>query len=579
MMSSGKKLSARYLSLLICLIATLLTACGGGGTTTTQPNKPTKAPASQQVYRSPIVASDISTFDPGQGTDLNSIAAIDMVFTGLVQMNDQLKVQPQLAKSWLTSSDGLTWTFTLKSGLKFSDGTPLTAKDVVYSIDRALSPTIANLNGVSLIYLGLIKDSDKRTAGKVPTLINDSLLTPDDTTVVIKLNKATAYFLQALTYPTSYVVEKSVIDKWGLKWSDHLNDNGGQGGAGPFMVKSYDHATGIKFIPNPNYYGAKPQLQEVDFPFVKDNNTNYQLYQTGQVDNTLIPSQYLSGAMSKKDQFRRVPELWIYYYGMNYLVKPFDNIKIRQALELAINKDVLVHSIWKDRYVATNHIVPNGMPGYNQSLTGPDGKANTSGDTTLAKQLFAQGLQEEGLTAASFPVIKFTYSNTSPDAANEITTVLNMWQNVLGINSIKTDPVEPQKLFSEISNTTNNRTLALWRVDWIADYPDPQDWLTLQFDKGSPDNNMNYGQNSTADATTQQQVQQQLEQADVMNDQAARYQTYNKAEQQLVNDVAWLPVEQVALTYLLKPYVVGVIDNAQDLIPPDDWANVYIATH
>jgi peptide/nickel transport system substrate-binding protein/oligopeptide transport system substrate-binding protein len=562
MMSSGKKLSARYLPLLICLIATLLTACGGGGTTTTQPNKPTKAPASQQVYRSPIVASDISTFDPGQGTDLNSIAAIDMVFTGLVQMNDQLKVQPQLAKSWLTSSDGLTWTFTLKSGLKFSDGTPLTAKDVVYSIDRALSPTIANLNGVSLIYLGLIKDSDKRTAGKVPTLINDSLLTPDDTTVVIKLNKATAYFLQALTYPTSYVVEKSVIDKWGLKWSDHLNDNGGQGGAGPFMVKSYDHATGIKFIPNPNYYGTKPQLQEVDFPFVKDNNTNYQLYQTGQVDNTLIPSQYLSGAMSK-----------------NYLVKPFDNIKIRQALELAINKDVIVHSIWKDRYVATNHIVPNGMPGYNQSLTGPDGKANTSGDTTLAKQLFAQGLQEEGLTAASFPVIKFTYSKTSPDTANEVTTVLNMWQNVLGINSIKTDPVEPQKLFSEISNTTNNRTLALWRVDWIADYPDPQDWLTLQFDKGSPDNNMNYGQNSTADATTQQQVQQQLEQADVMNDQAARYQTYNKAEQQLVNDVAWLPVEQVALTYLLKPYVVGVIDNAQDLIPPDDWANVYIATH
>src|SRR4051812_24021300 len=190
MMSSGKKLSARYLSLLICLVATLLTAGGGGGTTTAQPKKPTKPPASQQVYRSPIVASDISTFDPGQGTDLNSIAAIDMVFTGLVQMNDQLKVQPQLAKSWLTSSDGLTWTFTLKSGLKFSDGTPLTSKDVVYSIDRALSPTISNLNGVSLIYLGLIKDSDKRTAGKVPTLINDSLLTPDDTTVVIKLNKS-----------------------------------------------------------------------------------------------------------------------------------------------------------------------------------------------------------------------------------------------------------------------------------------------------------------------------------------------------------------------------------------------------
>ncbi len=577
-MLSGKKFSARNFSLLMCLMVMLLTACGGG-TTTNQPTKPSKAPSSQQVYRSPIVASDISTFDPGQGTDLDSIAAIDMVFTGLVEMNDQLKVQPQLAKSWVTSSDGLTWTFTLKPNLKFSDGTPLTSKDVVYSIDRALSPTISNLNGVSLTYLGLIKDSDKRTTGKVATLINDSLLTPDDNTVVIKLNKSTAYFLQALTYPTSYVVEKSVIDKWGLKWSDHLNDNGGQGGDGPFMVKSYDHATGIKFIPNPYYYGPKPQLQEVDFPFVKDNNTNYQLYQSGQVDNTAIPSQYMSGAISKKDQYRRVPELWIFYYGINYLVKPFDNIKIRQALELAINKDVIVHSIWKDRYVATNHIVPSGMPGYNQSLTGPDGTASTAGNTTLAKQLFAQGLQEEGLTAATFPVIKFTYSNNSLDGANEVTTVLNMWQNVLGITSIKADPVEKQKLFSEISNTTNNQNLALWRVDWIADYPDPQDWLTLQFDKGSPNNNMNYGQNSTSDAATQQQVQQQLEQADVMTDPSTRYQTYNKAEQQLVNDVAWLPVEQVALTYLLKPYVVGVIDNAQDLIPPDDWTNVYIASH
>src|SRR5437763_16649730 len=113
-MLSGKTFATRFLPLLLCLTTLLLAACGGSGNNSTpsQSAKPGKASPSQQIYRSPIVASDISTFDPGQGTDLNSIAAIDMVFTGLVVMNDQLKVQPQLARSWSQSSDGLTWTFT-----------------------------------------------------------------------------------------------------------------------------------------------------------------------------------------------------------------------------------------------------------------------------------------------------------------------------------------------------------------------------------------------------------------------------------------------------------------------------------
>ena len=92
-----------------------------------------------------------------------------------------------------------------------------------------------------------------------------------------------------------------------------------------------------------------------------------------------------------------------------------------------------------------------------------------------------------------------------------------------------------------------------WYSGWVADYPDPQDWTTLQFDKGVPNNNINYGQNTSSDAATQQQVQQQLEAADINPDQTARLQAYMQAEQQLVNDVAWLPMEQVASSQVLKP--------------------------
>ena len=570
----------RFLISLLCLVTmVLLAACGNGNSTGPTSSKPAAAPKDQQIFRSPDAVNDIVTFDPGQATDLASIGAINLVFTGLVAENDQLQVQPQLAHDYSVSSDGLTWTFHLRPNLKFSDGTALTSQDVAYSIDRALSPTIYNLNGISLTYLGLIQGATDRTTGKLSSMIGKGITTPDANTVVLHVTTRTAYFLQALTYPAADIVEKSVIDKWGLKWSDHLSDNGGQGGDGPFKVSDYNHSTGITFVPNTSYYGPQPQLQKVQFPFVKDTSTNYLEYQANQVEETAIPNANNAQASALTNQFHKVPQLAINYYGMNYLVKPFDNIKIRQAFALAINKDVIVQHVLNGQAIATNHIVPKGMPGYDSNLTGPDGVAGTKGDPAKARALLTEGMQEEHLTLATFPTIKLTYSNASTQNKDEVTTVIQMWQQVLGINAVKPDPVDTSTLFKEISNTTNNTSLQMWKADWYADYPDPQDWITLQFDKGMASNNMNYGQNKSANATQQQALQQQMEQADTMTDNDARMKAYNTIEQQLVNDVAWLPMQQVITTYLLKPYVIGIVDNAQSLTPPNDWGSIYIAKH
>jgi peptide/nickel transport system substrate-binding protein/oligopeptide transport system substrate-binding protein len=119
----------------------------------------------------------------------------------------------------------------------------------------------------------------------------------------------------------------------------------------------------------------------------------------------------------------------------------------------------------------------------------------------------------------------------------------------------------------------------MWAIGWIAEYPDPKDLTTLQFGKGSPYNNSNYGQNKSSDTVQQQQVQQQLAQADVNTDANARFQMYNQAEQQLVNDVAWLPMFQSNAARLLKPYVVGRVYTGLGLVRPNDWANVFIAQH
>src|SRR5947209_11269712 len=229
-MRHGKRFIGMLLPTLVCLLSLLVAACGGSSGGNSTSNSGTKAPANQQIYRWAFRLPDINTFDPGISTDATSINAINMVFTGLVQLDDNLNIQPQMAQSYDKSSDGLTYTFHLRQGLKFSDGTKLDANDVAYSIDRSLSPAINSQSGVALTYLGLIKGAADRTAGKVNTVIGSGIVVQDPNTLVNHLTQPAAYFLDAITYPTAYVVEKSVIDKWGQKWTDHLSDNGGQGG-------------------------------------------------------------------------------------------------------------------------------------------------------------------------------------------------------------------------------------------------------------------------------------------------------------------------------------------------------------
>jgi oligopeptide transport system substrate-binding protein len=287
-MHFGKKMSTGILPALLCLVAIFMVACGTGGGGNNGGTTVTKAPTSQQVFidAAPVEGvSDINTFDPGLTTDVPSSAAINMVFTGLVQLNDKLQVVGQEAASYSEGSDGVTWTFHLKPNLKFSDGTQLTSADVAYSIDRALQP--AEKSPVGPIYLALIKDSDKLVAGKIKTVIGDSVLTPDPNTVVLIANKKASYFLDALTYPCSYTIEKSLIDKYGKNFADHLTEGGG---SGPWKVSKYAHGQEIDFVPNPNYYGAKPQLSTVRMPFYKQTDTAYRAYQAGQVDYAGVPS-------------------------------------------------------------------------------------------------------------------------------------------------------------------------------------------------------------------------------------------------------------------------------------------------
>jgi oligopeptide transport system substrate-binding protein len=553
----------------------LVAACGGSNGNSPAGVSTTKAAANKQVFVRPYAQSDLKTLDPAQETDLYSAQAITMVFSGLVELDDQGKIQGALAQSYSIAPDNVTWTFHLRSGLKFSDGTALTSTDVAYSIDRALQP--ATKSPYAPGYLALIKDSDKLNAGKIKTIIGDSIKTPDANTVIIVTSKPSGYFLDALSVQTSYIVEKSVIDKYGANWTDHLSSGGG---SGPFVVSKYTHGKEIDFTPNPYYYGAKPQLKEVVRPFYAAADTIYKAYQVDQVDFAgSIPTANLPAAEALPDhQYHLAPSLANAYYAMNYLVKPFDNIKVREAFDLALDKDAIVKDVYKGEFIASNHIVPQGMPGYNPNLMRSNGIKDTASHAALAKQLFTEGLKEDGLTLATLPPITFTVSSQgSTDARNEFAAEQQMWQSALGV-SVKFDDIDFNKLLTDTEDATNNpKGIMAWGIGWIADYPDPQDWTTLQFDNGAVNNNENYGQNHSPDVTQQVQTQKLLEQADSNLNTTQRLQQYETAEQQLVNDVAWMTVYQQASPYAIKPCVQGVVINSSDITPPNDWPNIYIS--
>jgi oligopeptide transport system substrate-binding protein len=576
-MQTSKKFAMGSLPIFLCLLVTLLTACGGTPNTgPSTPAAPTKASADKQILVTPYGGlSDLSTLDPALVTDLYSSQAIYYLYTGLVELDDNGNVIDVLAASHKVADDGVTWTFTLRDNAKFSDGNPITSTDVAFSIDRALQP--ATKSPSASYYLGLIKDSDKLSAGKIKTLIGDSIMTPDPKTVIMIANKKAAYFLYTLTYPTSFVIEKSLVDKYGAKFTDHLTEGGC---SGPWNLSQYIRGKEIDFVPNPNYFGKHPQLSKLIRPFYKVADTAYRAYQVGQVDSAGVPTAQLASAKAlPNNQFHQAPLLANSYFAMNYLVKPFDNIHIRQAFALALNKDLIAHNIYKDTVIATNHIIPQGMPGYNPNLTGPAGVKGTAGDPNLAKQLFQQGLQEEGLTRATLPPIILTTSTTgSADARNENAAEQQMWQSVLGV-SVKINDIDFNKLLVDTQAAINNpKGIQMWEIGWIADYPDPQDWTSIQFGNGAYNNDMNYGQNNSTDKDQQIATQQLLAQADVNPNNTERLQQYMKAEQQLVNDVAWLPVFQQEYAFVRKPCVVGVVNNSFDLTPPDDWANIYVST-
>ena len=505
--STGRRLVLFLLCLL--LLAPMATACRGGNTLN-------------------LAGSGPTTLDPALAADSTSAMYIFQLFSGLVRLDQNLQVAPDIASSWDTSSDGKMYTFHLRHDVKFDDGKPVTAADFKYSWERALNPATGSLTAGT--YLNDIVGAEDVLSGITTQISGVKIL--DDYTIQATINAAKSYFLEKMAYPTAFVVDQTDVQS-GSTWWRHPN------GTGPFKLQQWQ-GQALVLERNDNYYGEQAKLSQVVFRLTGENPM--QLYQEGSLDISPVSADYMglvtdpSNPISKElDVF---PELSLYYIGFNCSTPPFDDASVRQAFYLAVDKSRVI-SLTTDNVVAVaNGILPPGMPGYNTNLQG------LQFDPEKAKQLIAASKYGN---VSNLPPIVLTTSGVGGHISGILGGVIEEWRSNLGVE-VTVRQLESQTFLYG----PNQEKDQLFDAGWLADYPDPQDFLDLLFHAGAHNNIGNYS-NPRLDSL--------LDQAAIEQDSNARLKMYQAAEQLVVQDAAILPLffgtNYVVIKSYVKDYVLS----------------------
>jgi oligopeptide transport system substrate-binding protein len=532
--------------LLLSTLLIMLAACGGASTTTPTING-TPTLASSQVLTFPNVGTrDIGVLDPALGPDSNSAIAVGMIYTGLVKFDKNLNVMPDQA-TWVISPDNKVYTFNLKQGITFSDGTPVTAQSYVYTLTRALLPDVKS--PIASFFLGPIAGSDNVSNGKTRTLTGVKAI--DKNTLQITLKQPAAYFLQIMANSIAYPLNQKIINQYGqTDWVNHAASNGI--GTGPFMVKEWDHNTKMVLVPNPQWYGAKTKLTEVDMLFVNDQSTAFKAYQAGQYNFVWnIGPQDLTDAKSMPG-YTSESLLQTDLLFFSNKMAPFNNAAVRQAFAYAIDKETLATAIFKGSAVPAPTIIPPGMPGYQPNYQG----------LAYDKSKALAALQNAYPDVSKVPPITFSFPN-SQVSQSEASALQQMWQSALGIQ-VKLLSVE----LNAYNTETANHQVQFGFTQWSADFPDPYDWLTLNLFSTASNNSGDWN-NPQFDQTVTQAEQTTGD---------TRIQLYNKAEQIAISDVGWLPLDHQAMSANIPSWVHGVSLNNTGLYF-GDWSDVYLLQH
>ncbi len=484
----------------------------------------TEAP-SGGVFRR--VWSDPPTLDPALVTDTTSSGVVVEVFSGLVALDTDLRLVPDLAESWEISPDGTVYTFTIRPDATFHDGKAVTAHDFKWSIERAADPRTAS--PVADIYLNDIVGVEDVFEGRAMEISGIKVI--DDRTIQFTIDSPKAYFLAKLTYPTAYVLDRENVEAGGTTWTDTPN------GTGPFKLKEYRIGERIVLERFENYTRGQPGVSTILMNLA--GGQNMAMYENDEIDFTGVGLYDLERVLDPSEPLNRElvvapPDFSISYIGFNAQMAPFDDANFRKALNHAIDKELIATEVLSQLLTPAYGILPPGFPGYNPELQG------LTFDPELAKQLLADS---DYADPATRPRIVVTVPGRGGTIGLDLEVILQMWQQVLGVE-VEIQQVEWATYLEDLNK---QKYQAYAGLGWSADYPDPQDFLDILFHTES---GLNHG------AFSDLEIDAVLEEARVEPDASRRIALYRQAEEMIVQAAAWVPLwYQGERHVLIKPQV------------------------
>ncbi len=469
-----------------------------------------------------------STFDPAVADDTGSQEIIAEVFSGLVTIDRDLNIQPDLAESWTVGDDQKTYTFKLRTDAKFANGKAITAQDFKYSIERAADPQTAST--VAQNALGEIVGVKDKLAGRAAEV--NGVRVVDDRTLQITIDAAKAYFIASLATSTAFVVDRENVEHGGKNW--FLEPNG----SGPYRLVDFKPNDRIVLEANENYIGApKPSIKTVTL-WMWNGNSFVVPYLKDQLDSALVTAlevPYVFDARSSvHDQVTIAPVFRLEYIGLNTRVPPFDDPKVRQAFALAIDKKFIADEMLGRTALPANGIYPPGFPGFNPDLKGWDY------DPLKARQL---------LHDSKYGDIQKMPKLTLDVAVKSLVTValIPMLRQNLGVDISLREHPDVATFLQKL----NERPMPfqMYSLGRVPGTPDPV-FLEPPFYITSDENSTGYNN---------PEVDRLLEQARSERDAIERVVLYQRAEQIIVNDAPWIPLLFGDNYWLTKPYVRDLI--------------------
>lgn len=542
-----RKSRVLYLLLVVVMLSTIVVGCGSQNTSNTSDEGTSTNNVEENTgedtnveEENMIVANIVSeprTIDPAINNATDGSTIIFNIFEGLARINlDNDKPEPGIAESWDISEDGTKYTFHLRDGLKWSDGSPLTAEDVKYGIVRVLDPNTAS----SYAYHAYcIKNGKAFYEGKAKAE-DVGVKVIDEKTLEITLDYPVPYFMDIISWhlllPLKADIVESDPDGWAQNPETIISN-------GPFRVKEWKHNEYILLEKNPYYWDKdNVKIDKVKLVMITDENTALTAYKTGKIDYmSNIPSVQVP-VLINSGEAKVVGQLGPYFYCFNVEKEPFDDARVRKALSLAIDRQAIVDTVVQGGQKPAIGFIPYGLPGIDENKdfrSEVDPYIDVNANVEEAKKLLAEAGYPNG---EGFPEVTFIY-NTNENHKAVAEAIQAMWKKNLGINVSLTN--QEWKVFI---NTRSQGDYQIARHGYLSDFNDLGSlfdlWVT-----DSPNNDANYSNPKYDELVLQAREEQ---------DPVKRVELYHKAEDILMEDMPVMPIYYYNTTYLLKPYVKGL---------------------